>query len=81
MLLSYLPHTSYVTSSWELNKIGTFHDIPLLFNLEIDAQEAWPIDPLSQEYIEAFAYIDEAVKAHKATLTPVVNQQVSAVVS
>ena len=50
------------------------HDPALLYQLEIDVGETYPIDPTSVEFTTAMATINKAAAAHKASLTPVPNQ-------
>jgi len=50
------------------------HDPPLMFQLEKDPGELYPLSPKSEEYTHALAVILEAKAEHEATLTPVPNQ-------
>jgi hypothetical protein len=52
-----------------------FHSPPLLFHLEYDPSEAHPLDAASAEYATARARIEGAAAAHRASVTPVPNQQ------
>jgi len=50
------------------------HNPPLLYNVEHDLGEMYPIQPSSDEYRTAIAEILDAKAAHEKTLTPVPNQ-------
>lgn len=50
------------------------HTPPLLYNVEHDLGEQYPIDPESDEYASAMATIEAAKQEHEATLSPVPNQ-------
>jgi len=69
---SYKLH--YVTSNYsnpvQGSNNGQFHDPPLIFHIEHDPSEKYPLPPGSHEYEAAFANIDNAVNAHKQGLVP-----------
>eukprot|EP00928_Gymnodinium_smaydae_P032160 TRINITY_DN23365_c0_g1_i1.p1 TRINITY_DN23365_c0_g1~~TRINITY_DN23365_c0_g1_i1.p1 ORF type:complete len:561 (-),score=106.83 TRINITY_DN23365_c0_g1_i1:132-1814(-) len=50
------------------------HDPPLLYNVEHDLSEQFPIPSTSAEYAKALALIQRARALHEATLTPVPDQ-------
>lgn len=50
------------------------HDPPLLFNVEQDVGEMYPLDTNSKEYKEAMEVITRAKKEHEATMLPVTSQ-------
>ncbi len=56
---------------------GVFHDPPLIYNVEQDPGESYPLDPASAEYKAQRASIEAAMSAHEATLRPVPNQMAS----
>ena len=53
---------------------GEFHDPPLIYNLEFDPSEDWPLAPSSAEYQVARAAIEAANRSHQRTLRAVPNQ-------
>ena len=63
----------YVTNT-HLNATPVVHAPPLLYNVEMDVGESYPIDSASDEYSGALATITAAVAAHKASIKPVPNQ-------
>lgn len=50
------------------------HSPPLMYNVEHDLSEQYPMDPNSDEYAKALATIMRAKREHEATLSPVPNQ-------
>jgi len=50
------------------------HSIPLLYNVEHDENERYPIDSSSPEYAAVMATITRAKREHEVTVTPVPNQ-------
>jgi len=50
------------------------HNPPLLYNVEHDINEFYPIDSTSDEYKAAMDIITKGKQEHEATLTPVPNQ-------
>eukprot|EP00041_Stephanoeca_diplocostata_P002266 m.25001 g.25001 ORF g.25001 m.25001 type:complete len:554 (-) comp13130_c0_seq2:1676-3337(-) len=65
----------WVTSTWQNgSNNGVFHDPPLLFNLDIDPGESFPIASNSAEYTTWRATIEAARDAHEKTLKTVPNQ-------
>ena len=54
--------------------VGYKQDPPLLFQIEHDPFEQYPIDNTTTEYKQVRAAIDQARALHNATLLPVVNQ-------
>jgi len=59
---------------YEKGSAPLFHDPPVMYNVEHDISEMYPIDPQSDEYRVALATIMLAKDEHEATLTPVPNQ-------
>merc|ERR1712048_730308 len=59
---------------WGQGSAPVIHNPPLLYNVEHDLSEMYPIDSSSDEYAAAMATINEAKTAHEKTLTPVPNQ-------
>ncbi|XP_039730712.1 arylsulfatase D-like [Pteropus medius] len=50
----------------------TWHSPPLLFDLSRDPSEAWPLSPGSEPlYHAVIARVDQAVREHEETLSPV----------
>ncbi|EGD74433.1 hypothetical protein PTSG_05798 [Salpingoeca rosetta] len=65
----------YVTSeSLKDPANGTFHDPPLMYQIENDPSENWPLDPASEEYKQQHKIITAAVDEHLRNLKPVPNQ-------
>jgi len=61
----------YVTSHWETGSTnGKFHDPPLIYHIEHDPSEKYPLDPKSQDYAGAHQDITAAVAVHNAGLVP-----------
>mmetsp|Transcript_105019 Transcript_105019/g.203382 ORF Transcript_105019/g.203382 Transcript_105019/m.203382 type:complete len:594 (-) Transcript_105019:78-1859(-) len=60
-------------SLW-LGSRPVIHSKPLLFNVEHDPSEFYPLTPHSEEYKSALVAILKARKEHEATLVPVPNQ-------
>ena len=46
---------------------------PLIYQVENDPGETFPLDPTSDEYVRARGTIEAAVVVHKATVKPVPN--------
>ena len=69
-------YKAHFVTNTHWNATGVVHDPPLMFHLEFDVSEAYPLDAASDEYARARARIDEAVAAHRATidLGSIVNQ-------
>jgi len=64
-----------VTSNWTTgSNNGKFHDPPLIYHIEHDPSENFPLDPSSQEYQQARAVIEAAVSVHQKEMKPVPNQ-------
>lgn len=67
----------YVTSSWfgpgGANN-GTFHDPPLIFQIEKDPGENYPLSPNNPEYKAAHAVLEAAAEAHRGSIKQVPNQ-------
>eukprot|EP00927_Polykrikos_kofoidii_P079894 TRINITY_DN76730_c0_g1_i1.p1 TRINITY_DN76730_c0_g1~~TRINITY_DN76730_c0_g1_i1.p1 ORF type:complete len:559 (-),score=67.51 TRINITY_DN76730_c0_g1_i1:47-1723(-) len=57
-----------------LSTLPWIHSSPLLYNVEHDVGEMYPIDTNSDEYKEAMSVITRAKKEHEATMTPVTSQ-------
>src|SRR5690606_3822747 len=55
----------------EESKIKIVHDIPLLFNLDVDTSEKYDI---SKEHPEVITEIKRILTEHNATVVPVENQ-------
>lgn len=53
---------------------AAFHDPPLLFNLEVDPSENFPLDNTTQEYTLVREYIESKRAEHEAALAPAENQ-------
>eukprot|EP01064_Diplonema_japonicum_P006686 TRINITY_DN14529_c0_g1_i1.p1 TRINITY_DN14529_c0_g1~~TRINITY_DN14529_c0_g1_i1.p1 ORF type:complete len:560 (+),score=144.72 TRINITY_DN14529_c0_g1_i1:84-1682(+) len=68
---SYKAH--YVTNT-HLASQPVVQNPPLLYNIEYDISETYPIDATSQEYQQVMAGINASRAAHIATITPVPNQ-------
>ena len=64
----------YVTSNWTSHNVQTMHDPPLVYDLEQDPGENYPLDTNSAEYAAARARVQAGVDAHHASMTPVPNQ-------
>jgi len=58
----------------ELSSAPTIHASPVVYNVEHDPSEMYPLDSSSSDYKAAMAEILEAKRVHEATLTPVPNQ-------
>jgi len=64
----------YVTSNFTSSKVQTVHDPPLVFHLEQDPGENYPLDSASAEYAAARQLVQAGVDAHEASITQVPNQ-------
>eukprot|EP00055_Hartaetosiga_balthica_P017787 m.123163 g.123163 ORF g.123163 m.123163 type:complete len:559 (-) comp9402_c0_seq1:2745-4421(-) len=64
----------FVTAEYSSPFNGVFHDPPLLYQIENDPSEAYPLPSNSSEYQTQHEIIHLAVEEHKSTLTPVPNQ-------
>lgn len=64
----------YVTSNFSHSTDGQFHDPPLIYHIEHDPSEDFPLVPQTPEYKTAYASITAAVKLHKKGIRPVPNQ-------
>eukprot|EP00943_MAST-04B_sp_MAST-4B-sp1_P004964 g4964.t1 len=64
----------YVTSNYTASAKGVYHNPPLIYHIEHDPGENFPLDSNSDEYKEAFKKIDEAAEAHRRSVKPVPNQ-------
>ena len=64
----------YFTSNWENPTDAVKHDPPLLFQIENDPSERYPVDPLSGVYQAQRAIIEAAKSAHEKTVEDVPNQ-------
>jgi len=64
----------YVTSNFTNPTHGQFHEPPLIYHIEHDPGENYPLDSNSDEYKEAFVKIDEAAKKHRKSVKDVPNQ-------
>jgi len=53
---------------------GVFQTPPLIFNIEEDPSERYPLDSTTKEWIDAETMFENAKTKHMATLTPVPNQ-------
>jgi len=53
---------------------GVFHTPPLIFNIEEDPSEQYPLDNTTKEWKDAETMFENARTKHLATLTPVPNQ-------
>jgi len=53
---------------------GVFHTPPLIFNIEEDPSERYPLDSRTTEWKNANATFTKAKRDHEATVTPVPNQ-------
>jgi hypothetical protein len=61
----------YVTKQWDTEPV--FQHPPLIYQVENDPGETFPLDPNSAEYLGARETIEAAVAKHKPTVTPVPN--------
>ena len=64
----------YVTSNFTHSSQGTYHDPPLIYHIEHDPGENYPLNPDSAEYGQAFQTIDEKRKEHQKSVKEVPNQ-------
>lgn len=68
-VLSFQPYKlHYVTSEYTSPADGQFHDPPLIYHLEHDPGENWPLDPSDPAYVQTRATVEAAVKTHQANL-------------
>ncbi|XP_062502846.1 steryl-sulfatase-like isoform X2 [Corticium candelabrum] len=68
------PYKAHYVTNTHLNHTAVIHNPALLYHLEYDPGENFPIDSKSSEYEEAMLVIEAAKKEHEATLKPVPNQ-------
>ena len=65
----------YVTSNWTSGSSnGEFHDPPLVYHIEHDPGENFPLGVGTEEYAAARAMIEAKAKAHRASIRSVPNQ-------
>ena len=64
----------YVTTTYLNESVQTFHDPPLMFHIDHDPGESFPLDPNDPAYISARANIEKHVVEHERTLESVPNQ-------
>ena len=69
----------HVTSNYVTPFIIEFHDPPLMYDVETDPSEAYPLDHNGSEYQTALAEILAAQAAHEATLRPQTNEMAKGV--
>jgi arylsulfatase A len=67
-------YKAHFVTNTHLKTTPIVHDPPLLYQLEYDPSEDYPIDSKSSEYQDAMEIIQAAKAKHEATLTPVPNQ-------
>ena len=71
---AYKLHWVTMDSIGEHKFSPVFHNPPLIFQLEHDPSEAYPIAANSSEYVQARRMIEAAAATHKASVLPVPNQ-------
>ena len=54
--------------------IQTFHDPPLIYNIEADPSENYPLNPVGADYHAAHLEIMAAKEVHEASLQPQTNE-------
>ncbi|XP_077973298.1 arylsulfatase-like [Styela clava] len=54
-----------------MNNIGTRHNPPLIFNIDLDPEESMELDPNTTENKELLETVEDLVQSHKASLIPV----------
>ena len=64
----------YVTTDYRNESVQTFHDPPLMFHVDPDPGESFPLDPADPVYKAAREEMDGRVAAHKRSLRKVPNQ-------
>ncbi len=64
----------YVTTNWTNESVQTFHDPPLMFHVDHDPGESFPLDPAGLVYKRARARIEAEVADHKRGIRAVPNQ-------
>lgn len=69
-----LQRHTFSACSMILGSETKFHPQPLMFNVEVDPGEKYPIDPDTNEYKKAFDTIMKAKETHESTLFNVQNQ-------
>jgi arylsulfatase A-like enzyme len=67
-------YKAHFVTSTHFNKTPVVHDPPLLYQLEYDPSEKYPVDSKSPEYKGAMETIQAAKAIHEATLKSVPNQ-------
>ena len=67
-------YKAHFVTNTHLKTTPIVHDPPLLYQLEYDPSENYPIDSKSPEYEDAMETIRAAMKEHETTLKPVPNQ-------
>ena len=72
---SYKMH--YVTTNWQNENVQTFHDPPLIFHIDHDPGESFPLNPNDPVYKRARSIIDAKVQAHKKTMPSSVPNQIA----
>lgn len=63
----------FVTVGSTADKTPAFHDPPLIFNVETDPGETYPLNAKSAEYKLARTRLEAAAQAHEASVLPVLD--------
>ena len=71
---AYKLHYVTMDSIGDQARVAQFHEPPLIFQLENDPGESYPLDATSDEYKQANATLQAAAAAHRASIAPVPNQ-------